>query len=155
MLCHFGGENQLFFAFCFLHSAYCRSAKAPEMYPAVTNLEMFPFSVLSPACLHAEAQPGGLLRPPPSVGRIRIYARCSRLPLRKQPSPFNHSTVLILALWHGTGTSLTLGQFVSQFGPTPAQVQAVESYLSSNGFTNITVEDNRLIVEAEHTSAFR
>src|ERR1700674_1128991 len=47
------------------------------------------------------------------------------------------------------GTSLTVQQFVAQFGPTPAQVQAVESYLAANGFTNIAVADNQLLVEAD------
>src|ERR1700751_224023 len=46
------------------------------------------------------------------------------------------------------GTFFTVHQFVAQFGPTPAQVQAVQNYLSSNGFSNITVADNQLLVEA-------
>lgn len=51
------------------------------------------------------------------------------------------------------GTSLTLPQFVAQFAPTTAQVQAVESYLSSYGFTNIAVDDNQLLVQADATAA--
>jgi pseudomonalisin len=51
------------------------------------------------------------------------------------------------------GTSLSVQQFVQQFGPTAAQVQAVESYLTSNGFTNVTVADNQLLVEADGTAA--
>ena len=35
------------------------------------------------------------------------------------------------------GTSLTVDQFVAQFGPTAAQVQAVQNYLASYGFSNI------------------
>ena len=46
------------------------------------------------------------------------------------------------------GTTLTLQQFVQQFGPTPTQVQAVQSYLSSMGFTQITVSDNQLMIDA-------
>lgn len=46
------------------------------------------------------------------------------------------------------GTSLTLQQFVSQFGPTAAQVEAVENYLTSMGFTQITVADNQLLIDA-------
>ena len=51
------------------------------------------------------------------------------------------------------GTSLTLQQFVAQFGATPAQVQAVESYLAGYGFSNITVSDNQLLIEADGTAA--
>ena len=50
------------------------------------------------------------------------------------------------------GTSLTVQQFVAQFGPTTAQVQAVENYLSSAGFTSVTVADNQLLVEADGTA---
>ena len=46
------------------------------------------------------------------------------------------------------GTSLTLQQYLAQFGPATQQVQAVQGYLSSMGFTNITVSDNQLLVDA-------
>ena len=51
------------------------------------------------------------------------------------------------------GTSLTVAQFVAQFGPTSAQVEAVENYLSTYGFTNLSVSDNRLLVEADAKAA--
>jgi pseudomonalisin len=51
------------------------------------------------------------------------------------------------------GTSLTLQQFVAQFGPTPAQAQAVQSYLAGQGFSNVTIADNQLLVEADGTAA--
>lgn len=51
------------------------------------------------------------------------------------------------------GSSLTVPQFVEQFGPSAAQVQAVTSYLSSQGFANIAVADNQLIVEADGTAS--
>ncbi len=51
------------------------------------------------------------------------------------------------------GKSLTVGQFVQQFGATTAQVQAVEDYLSSYGFKDITVADNQLLIEANGTAA--
>lgn len=51
------------------------------------------------------------------------------------------------------GTSLTLQQFVTQFGATPAQVQSVQNYLTSMGFTNITVADNQLLIDAFATPA--
>jgi pseudomonalisin len=47
------------------------------------------------------------------------------------------------------GTSFTVQQFVSQFGPTAAQIQATQNYLSSQGFANITVADNYLLIEAD------
>lgn len=50
------------------------------------------------------------------------------------------------------GTSFTLDQFVSQFAPTTDQVTAVENYLSSYGFRNLTVSDNRLLIEADGTA---
>lgn len=51
------------------------------------------------------------------------------------------------------GTSLTVQQFVTQFGATTAQVKAVRDYLSSAGFTNVTAADNNLLVEADGTAA--
>ena len=50
------------------------------------------------------------------------------------------------------GTSLTLDQFVAQFAPTSAQVDEVTQYLASQGFTNINVEANQLLVEADATA---
>lgn len=51
------------------------------------------------------------------------------------------------------GTTLTVQQFVAQFGPSGTQVQAVQNYLAANGFTNIAVADNQLLVEADGTPA--
>jgi subtilase family serine protease len=51
------------------------------------------------------------------------------------------------------GTTLTVQQFVAQFGPSATQVQAVQNYLAANGFTNIAVADNQLLVEADGTPA--
>ncbi|HEY2545551.1 MAG TPA: S53 family peptidase [Candidatus Acidoferrum sp.] len=50
------------------------------------------------------------------------------------------------------GTSLTLDQFAAQFGATSAQVQAVTSYLTNSGFTNVTVAPNNLVIEADGTA---
>ena len=50
------------------------------------------------------------------------------------------------------GKTLTVPQFVTQFGPTTAQVQDVESYLLSAGFTNLEVSENNLVVEATGTA---
>lgn len=51
------------------------------------------------------------------------------------------------------GTSLTLEQFVAQFGATSAQVQAAQNYLTSMGFTNITVSDNQLLIDGYATAS--
>ena len=51
------------------------------------------------------------------------------------------------------GTSLSLQQYVAQFGPSSADVQAVEKYLTSMGFNNITVADNQLLIDAYATAA--
>jgi pseudomonalisin len=50
------------------------------------------------------------------------------------------------------GTSLTTDQFVAQFAPTSAQVEAVENYLTSFGFSNIQVESNQLLIQADATA---
>jgi pseudomonalisin len=50
-------------------------------------------------------------------------------------------------------TPLTVSQFAAQFGATTAQLEAVENYLSSAGFTNITPAANQLLVEADGTAA--
>lgn len=48
-------------------------------------------------------------------------------------------------------TAITPAQFTSSYGPTSAQVQAVESYLTSQGFQNVQAEDNNLFVSADGT----
>jgi pseudomonalisin len=50
------------------------------------------------------------------------------------------------------GTSLTVSQFAAQFGATTAQIQAVESYLKSAGFSDMTVSPNQLLIEANGTA---
>jgi xanthomonalisin len=44
---------------------------------------------------------------------------------------------------------LTPAQFKSRFAPTDAQVQAVVAHLKANGFSNITVSPNNLLVSAD------
>lgn len=51
------------------------------------------------------------------------------------------------------GKSLSVDQFAQQFGATTAQVNAVQDYLASNGFTNISVSENNLLLEADGTAA--
>jgi pseudomonalisin len=46
------------------------------------------------------------------------------------------------------GTALSSQEFVSQFGATSAQVEAVVNYLTSAGFTRITVADDQLMIDA-------
>jgi pseudomonalisin len=50
------------------------------------------------------------------------------------------------------GSSLTTDQFVAQFAPPAAQVQAVQNYLTSFGFSNIQVQSNQLIIQADATA---
>ncbi len=50
-------------------------------------------------------------------------------------------------------TSLTPEQVAQYFAPSTAQVQQVVSYLEAAGFTNITVEPNRLLVSAQGSAA--
>jgi subtilase family serine protease len=47
------------------------------------------------------------------------------------------------------GKSLTPQEFTSQFAPTSAQITAVKEYLAAYGFTNISVEDNNLLIQAD------
>jgi pseudomonalisin len=51
------------------------------------------------------------------------------------------------------GTELEPSQFVSTYGPTTDQVNAVVNYLKSQGFSNVQVESNNLIVQADGTAA--
>ncbi|WP_175858023.1 protease pro-enzyme activation domain-containing protein [Burkholderia anthina] len=47
------------------------------------------------------------------------------------------------------GAVLTSAQIAAQYAPTPAQVSTVKAYLQNNGFTNIKVAGNNMIVEAD------
>lgn len=51
------------------------------------------------------------------------------------------------------GQFLTPDQFAASYAPGTAQVQQVVSYLQSEGFENITVEPNHLLVSADGTVA--
>jgi pseudomonalisin len=51
------------------------------------------------------------------------------------------------------GSSLTVSQFLATYAPTTAPVQAVTSYLSANGLSNIQVEPNNLFVTADGSAA--
>ena len=51
------------------------------------------------------------------------------------------------------GSELDETTFLNTYGPTPAQVNAVVGYLTSQSFTNIAVESNNLIVQADGTAA--
>ncbi|MBV8497240.1 MAG: hypothetical protein JO361_10700, partial [Gammaproteobacteria bacterium] len=51
------------------------------------------------------------------------------------------------------GQFLTPAQFAASYAPTASQVQAVESYLASMGFTNISAPSNGLYVVAYGTEA--
>lgn len=49
-------------------------------------------------------------------------------------------------------TSLTPAQFLATYGPINAQVTQVVSYLSSKGFTGISVEPNNVLISATASS---
>jgi PKD repeat protein len=51
----------------------------------------------------------------------------------------------------GRSTPLTHAAFVSQYSPTASQVQPVVDYLTSQGFTNIQVTEDNLLVSAQGT----
>ena len=51
------------------------------------------------------------------------------------------------------GQFLTPAQFAASYAPSSAQVQQVVSYLQSQGFENVTVEPNNLLVSADGTVA--
>ena len=51
------------------------------------------------------------------------------------------------------GQELEPADFVAKYSPSSAQVQNVVSYLSANGFKNVTVEPNKLIVSADGNAA--
>jgi pseudomonalisin len=48
---------------------------------------------------------------------------------------------------------LTPAQFTSEFNPTYAQAEAVASYLQKEGFTDVSIEPNHLIVSATGTAS--
>lgn len=47
-----------------------------------------------------------------------------------------------------SGTVIDDGTFAATYAPTPSQVSAVTSYLQSQGFSNITVEPDNLLISA-------
>lgn len=51
------------------------------------------------------------------------------------------------------GQYLTPTEFTADYGPTSEQVQLVTDYLSQQGFTNISVEPNNLMISADATAA--
>lgn len=50
------------------------------------------------------------------------------------------------------GQSLTPAQFTAEYSPSASQVQGVVTYLETNGFTNIQVSANNLLVTASATA---
>jgi pseudomonalisin len=117
------------------------AAVAPAQNWAPTATQAFPVQYLKNATL------GGSLAPSTSIhvvlGLAGQNANQIQPTLKAMLTPGN-------AL---NGTSLTLQQFVTQFGATSAQVDAVQNYLQSMGFTDITVADNQLLIDAYGTPA--
>jgi pseudomonalisin len=46
---------------------------------------------------------------------------------------------------------LTTADFLERFAPTPRQIERVVAYLSQNGFVNVKVSGNRLLISADGT----
>ena len=84
---------------------------------------------------------GPLLGSAPAGEQLEISAV---LPLRNSSS---------IASAIESGTILTPDQVAATYGPTTGQVQAVEGYLSSNGFTNVSASSNGLLVTGNATVA--
>ena len=125
-------------SFALLVAAAAPSASAQSW--ASTATQAFPVSTLQNATLVGALSPSTSLHV--VVGLQAQNASQIQPTLLAMLTPGN-------ALY---GTSLTTAQFVSEFGATSAQVEAVENYLTSMGFTNVTVDDNQLIVEADGTA---
>jgi pseudomonalisin len=51
------------------------------------------------------------------------------------------------------GETLTPAQFAAAYAPTTAQVEAVVAYLEKSGFSDVTVEPNHLLINANGTAA--
>jgi pseudomonalisin len=84
---------------------------------------------------------GTLLGAAPSNQRLQVSVV---LPLRN--SSLINPTI-------ESGATLTPAQVATKFGPTDASVNAVESYLTSQGFTNLSVSGNKLLVTGSGTVA--
>jgi pseudomonalisin len=53
----------------------------------------------------------------------------------------------------GFGGSLSPAQFVSRFGPSTTSIDAVTTYLHTEGFTNVSIDANHLMITATGTVA--
>ena len=53
----------------------------------------------------------------------------------------------------GQGQPISDAQFMAQYAPTAAQVQQVVSHLQQNGFRNISVDPNNLLISADGSAA--
>lgn len=58
-----------------------------------------------------------------------------------------------LAQTIASGTRLSDAQLMAQYAPTSSEVSQVTSYLQSQGFSNVTVSANNLLVSADGTAA--
>ena len=71
------------------------------------------------------------------------------LSLKVRDQPGLDALATRLARGDAGAKPLTAAQFRARHSPTPAQAQAVVDYLRAQGFVNIEVADNRLIVTAD------
>lgn len=110
---------------------------------------------------------------PPAVGWVatatQALAPVGATPLGPLPTSSRVEVTVVLRLRHeaslerliaaaGTpgspdfGEALSPSSFVASYGPTAAQVAAVESYLEQQGFTQLAVSSNRLMVSGTATA---
>lgn len=92
---------------------------------------------------HAHDPQGAVHLAPMRAGEL-VHVVVS-LKLRNKPQ----LDALTTALRAGNGTPLTSAQFLDRHAPTAAQAQAVADYLRSQGFMNVTIAANRMLVEAD------
>jgi pseudomonalisin len=119
----------------------CESPKASAQSWASTATQAFPVKYLTNATLVGPLNPTTSVHV--AVGLKARNANQVQPTLKAMLTPGNSLN----------GTSFTVQQYVAQFGPTSAQVQAVENYMASKGFTDITVADNQLLIDGYATAA--
>jgi pseudomonalisin len=120
---------------------FCLSPNANAENWASTATQAFPVQYLKNATLVGPIEPSTSMHV--VLGLQARNASQIQPTLRAMLTPGN-------ALY---GTSLSPQQFVSQFGATSAQVQAVQTYLEGMGFTDITVADNQLLIDGYATAS--
>jgi pseudomonalisin len=119
----------------------CMSPKASAQVWASTATQAYPVQYLQNAVLLGALPPSTAMHV--VLGLQEQNASQVQPTLKAMLTPGN-------ALF---GKPLTVQEFAAQFAPTAAQIASVKKYLSKEGFTNITLSENKLLVEADGTAA--